>query len=72
MGLLRLAENGKMLRIFEEVVGLELLLNLMDDLVALMVWPDQRQYLSKHFLRMVAYEMDALPKRSRSSANSKW
>jgi hypothetical protein len=33
MGLLRLAEKGKMLRIFEEVVGLEFLLNLMDDLI---------------------------------------
>jgi hypothetical protein len=59
MELLRLAEKGKMLRIFEEVVGLVFLLNLMDDLVALMVWPDQRQYLSKHFLRVVASEMQA-------------
>jgi hypothetical protein len=40
MELLRLAEKGKMLRIYEEVVGLVFLLNLMDDSVALMVWPD--------------------------------
>jgi hypothetical protein len=40
MELLRLAEKGKMLRIYEEVVGLVFLQNLMDDSVALMVWPD--------------------------------
>jgi hypothetical protein len=36
--------NGKMFRIFEEVVELVFLLNLIEDLEALMDCPDHKQY----------------------------
>jgi hypothetical protein len=39
--------NGRIFRMVEEVVGLVFLLNLMEDLVLFMDWPDHKQYLDK-------------------------
>jgi hypothetical protein len=64
--------KGSVLRMVEEVVGLVFLLNLMEDLLALTVWPDQAQYLSRHVLILVASRRVAFPKMRRSSANNKW
>jgi hypothetical protein len=58
-----LAVKGEMFWILEEVVGLVFLLNRMEDLEALMDYPNQKQYLSRQSLMLLALVMKALPSR---------
>jgi hypothetical protein len=58
-----LAVKGEMVWILEEVVGLVFLLNRMEDLEALMDYPNQKQYLSRQSLMLLALVMKALPSR---------
>ena len=56
----------------EEVEGLVFLLNLIEDLLEFMDWPNQEQYLTRQALILSASRKEALPNSNRSSANSRW
>lgn len=48
------------------------LLKWMEDLVLLTFWPDHSEYFSKQWWKELAFEVDALLKRMRSSAKRRW
>jgi hypothetical protein len=54
------------------VEGFVFLLNLKEDFLLFMDWPDQEQYLSRQALILLASRREALPKIRRSSGNNKW
>ena len=56
----------------EKVEGLVFLLNLIEDFLEFMDYPDQEQYLSRQTLTLSASRREALPNNSRSSTNSRW
>jgi hypothetical protein len=56
----------------EQIIGLVFLLNLIEDLAALMDWLDQQHYLSRQVLILEASETVAFPKIRRSLANNGW
>jgi hypothetical protein len=64
--------KGSIWRIAEEVEGLVFLLNLIEDFLVLMVWPDHEQYVSRQALMLAASRREALPNSSRSSAKRRW
>jgi hypothetical protein len=72
MEVLGLGLKGSIFRMEEEVEGFVFLLNLIEDFLEFMDWPDQEQYLSRQTLILSASRREALPNSSKSSANSRW
>ena len=63
--------NGRIFRMDKEVGGLVFLLNLMEDFLELIDWPDHEQYLSRQPFILVASRIKAFPNSKRSSANNR-